>query len=142
MYYVNKDAINGNHGNPTTEAIGDCYILPDELIDGYISTLGFALLTIADDGVTVTAVAENKTALDDYLLNHPAPPMREQRENAYNTDPVIEWQGRSITVTEAAALWQYYSAEGDAETAESLTALIVAAKAEIRAKFPDEEGKV
>ena len=62
----------------------------------------------------------------------------EQREEAYNTSRIIPWDGGSITVTEAAQLWQYYAAEGNPK-AEQLQALIAAAKAEIRAQYPDEE---
>jgi len=60
------------------------------------------------------------------------------REEAYNTEPIIVWDGESITVTEAAQLWNYYAAEGS-DKAESLQILIAAAKAEIREKYPDEE---
>ena len=60
----------------------------------------------------------------------------EQREEAYNTDAIIEWDGGNITVTEAAQLWQYYSAEGNPKSYE-LTALIAKAKDEIREQHPD-----
>ena len=36
----------------------------------------------------------------------------QQREEAYNTEAIIEWDGELLTVTEAAQLWQYYAAEG------------------------------
>lgn len=62
----------------------------------------------------------------------------EQRENAYNTETIIPWGGDMLTVTAAAQLWQYYAAEGSYK-ADELQALIAAAKAEIRAKYPDEE---
>lgn len=62
----------------------------------------------------------------------------ELREQAYNTEAIIEWDGKYITVTEAATLWQYYAAEGS-EKATELTALIAAAKATIREQYPDEE---
>ena len=64
----------------------------------------------------------------------------EQREQAYNTDPCVSWDGAMLTVTEAAQKWQYYAAEGDAAKADALTALIAEAKATIREKYPDEEG--
>ena len=60
----------------------------------------------------------------------------ELREQAYNTERVIEWDGAMLTVTEAATLWQYYAAEGS-EKAGELTALIASAKAKIRAEYPD-----
>ena len=62
------------------------------------------------------------------------------REQAYNTDLVIQWCGAMLTVTEAAQKWQYYAAEGNAAKMDALTALIAAAKAEIRAKYPDNAG--
>ena len=62
----------------------------------------------------------------------------QQREEAYNTLAVIEWEGDKLTVTRAAQLWQYYAAEGDTEQAAALTALIAQAKKEIRAQWPDE----
>lgn len=63
----------------------------------------------------------------------------EQRELAYDTEPVIEWGGEMLTVTDAAQVWAYYAAEGRIDKTEQLTALIAAAKADIRAKWPDGE---
>lgn len=63
---------------------------------------------------------------------------KEQREKAYNTEKVIAWDGSTLTVTEAATLWQYYAAEGS-DKATELQTLIAAAKAEIRERYPDEE---
>ena len=60
----------------------------------------------------------------------------EKREEAYNTEAIIEYAGEMLTVTEAAQLWQYYAAEGNAK-ADQLTVLIAAAKATIREKYPD-----
>lgn len=60
----------------------------------------------------------------------------QKRENAYNTDPIIEWDGQNITVTEAAQQWEYYAAEGS-DKATTLTELIAAAKAKIREQYPD-----
>ncbi len=61
----------------------------------------------------------------------------EQREAAYNTAKIIPWDNGYITVTEAAQLWQYYAAEGNPK-AEELTALIAAAKAQIREEYAEE----
>ena len=60
------------------------------------------------------------------------------REEAYNTDPCIDWEGGTLTVTQAAQKWSYYAAEGS-DKAEKLQSKIAEAKAEIRAKYPDEE---
>ena len=70
----------------------------------------------------------------------PEPTPSELREQAYNTTPVIAWGGAMLTVTEAAQKWQYYAAEGDTAKMDALTALIAAAKADIRAKYPDNAG--
>jgi hypothetical protein len=60
----------------------------------------------------------------------------EMREEAYNTDPIIEWDGEYITVTEASTLWQYYAAEGSSK-AYMLQTLISNAKTQIREKYPN-----
>lgn len=65
----------------------------------------------------------------------------EQRENAYNTRPLIDWEGETLTVTQAATKWQYYAAEGS-EKADELQTLIAAAKQTIREQYPDEEVSV
>lgn len=67
------------------------------------------------------------------------PSPAEEREKAYNTQPIIEWDGEMLTVTQAAQKWQYYAAEGS-EKADELQALIAEAKQTIREQFPGEEG--
>ena len=62
----------------------------------------------------------------------------ERRELAYDTEPVIAWEGQMLTVTDAAQVWAYYAAEGRSDKTDELTALIAAAKYSIRAKWPDE----
>ena len=62
------------------------------------------------------------------------------REEAYNTQSIIEWDGSMLTVTEASQKWQYYAAEGNTAKTDALTALIAAAKQTIREQYPDEEG--
>ena len=62
------------------------------------------------------------------------------REEAYNTQAVIPWDGEMLTVTEASQKWQYYAAEVDTAKTDELTALIAEAKASIREQYPDEEG--
>lgn len=66
----------------------------------------------------------------------PEPTSAELREEAYNSEKVIEWEEEKITVTEAAQLWQYYAAEGN-EKATILTSLISEAKSAIREKYPN-----
>lgn len=62
----------------------------------------------------------------------------QKREEAYNTLACISWRDEEITVTKAALQWQYYTAEGNVEIAQQLTALIAEAKAQIREQIPDE----
>ena len=63
----------------------------------------------------------------------------EQREQAYNTEPCVAWDGAMLTVTEAAQRWAYYAAEGRSDKTDALTALIAAAKASIRERWPEKE---
>lgn len=62
----------------------------------------------------------------------------QQREEAYNTQAVVEYDGQMLTVTQAATLWNYYAAEGSTK-ADELRVLIAAAKQTIRDQYPDEE---
>lgn len=82
------------------------------------------------------------TGKNDVVLVEPepsdVPTPAEQREAAYNTEDIIEWDGEMLTVTQAAQKWQYYAAEGSPK-AEELTALIAEAKRTIREKYPDTE---
>ena len=65
----------------------------------------------------------------------PFTPM-ELREQAYETEKCIEWDGTMMTVDEANDMFLKYDAEGNSKS-NDLTALIAAAKAEIRNRFPD-----
>lgn len=86
------------------------------------------------DGVmTVTSWVAGEIPVEQEPVLTPT----EQRENAYNTERIIDWYGDMLTVTEAATLWNYYAAEGS-ERATELTRLIAVAKEEIRAKYPNE----
>lgn len=62
----------------------------------------------------------------------------ELREQAYETEKLIEWDGVMLTVDEANDIFLKYDAEGNTK-ADELTALIAAAKAGIRERFPDAE---
>ncbi len=63
---------------------------------------------------------------------------QEKRELAYETDPIIEWEGSMITVDQANKVYLEYSAEGSDKAAEIQT-LIVVAKTYIRELYPDAE---
>lgn len=113
---------------------------------------GEIVLCADDDFILRTDVAEDylRQMFEDGVLTltnvaeEPAPVVAEltpadHREDAYNTEPVILWEGEYLTVTQAAQKWQYYAAEGDMEQAGAITSLIAQAKKEIRAQYPDEE---
>lgn len=60
----------------------------------------------------------------------------ELREQAYETEKLIVWDGDMLTVDEANKIFLQYDAEGN-EKAEELTILIAHAKAEIRKRYAD-----
>ena len=86
----------------------------------------------SDNGLTFEEIQE---VTPDTVIPTPA----DLREEAYNTTPLIEWEGQMRTVTQAATKWYYYAAEGSAK-ADELQALIAEAKETIREQYPDEEG--
>ena len=61
----------------------------------------------------------------------------ELRERAYETDKVISYEGKMLTVDEANRKWQEYQAEGNSK-ANELTTMVANAKATIREHYPDE----
>ena len=61
----------------------------------------------------------------------------ELRERAYETDKVISYEGKMLTVDEANHKWQEYQAEGNSK-ANELTTMIANAKVAIREQYPDE----
>ena len=66
---------------------------------------------------------------------------KELRERAYETEKVISYEGKMITVDEANRKWQEYQAEGNSK-ANELTILIANAKATIREQYLDAEQSV
>ena len=74
----------------------------------------------------------------DRKAREPVLTSAQQREQAYNTKPIVEWDGQLLTVTEAAQQWAYYSAEGATGKTLELTSLISQAKRTIREQYPDE----
>lgn len=88
MFYINQAAdTSGNHGNPVSNQTEGMVVLPESLLTEYISTMGFAYLTV-DEG-TVAAVAINQEAYDAYQADHPAPP---------DPEPTAEEDLMSMTV--------------------------------------------
>lgn len=60
----------------------------------------------------------------------------EKRKEAYKTDLIITWENKMITVDEANKIFVEYFAEGNSKSDE-IQILIIAAKEEIREKYPD-----
>ena len=99
---------------------------PEEFVNLFYSTTpaGFVNIEVTDG--TVSNMTINQEALEAYIASLPTPQEptpSEKREEAYNTEKIIERNGAMITVTEASQLWQYYSAEGSPK-ADELTVLI------------------
>lgn len=63
----------------------------------------------------------------------------QKREQAYNTVPIVRWDGELLTVTQAAQQWAYYAAEGNTAKTDALTAQIAQAKQTIREQYPDDD---
>lgn len=120
------------------------------LPDNFPAPVSGEIALCADDGFVLRT-----DRVEDYLrqtfeggvltlTNTPVPEAEEttltpaqQREDAYNTEAVIEWDGEMLTITQAATKWQYYAAEGSDKAVE-LQTLIATAKQTIREKHPDE----
>ena len=111
----------------------DYLIVKDAIIENII------VCETAEIAAQLGAIASYAGAKIGDKYAPPSPPAAVLREDIYNTEPIIDWNGSKLTVTEASTLWQYYAAEGSAQ-ADVLQKLIASAKAEIRERFPDEGG--
>ena len=116
---------NGSYSNQTSSALIDgYYILPEELMPPH-----FPFFTIDSvDGDTITAVTDGE---------YPAVPAEDRRKQAYETEPIIEYNGGLITVDEARNIClEYYfeSTERAVEIVDELTAKITDAKEQIRGR--------
>ena len=95
------------------------------------------------DSIGAKEYYEGAAIGDEYNPPEPeGPTPSELREEAYNTQKIISWDGEMITVTEASQLWQYYSVEKDTEKTELLSQLVIEAKTKIREQYPDEDTSV
>lgn len=126
---------NGAHRNQS----GTFSTIPDGwavIPDGIAIPDTFPFVNIEVDGQTVTAMTAG-------IVPEPEIPLpSKQREEAYNTQAVISFEGEMLTVTQASQKWQYYAAEGNTAKTDELTALIAEAKAKIREQYPDGEANV
>ena len=62
---------------------------------------------------------------------------KECRQQEYETNPLIEWEGENVTVDQANVIFLRYFAESNPK-AEAIRPLIIAAKQSIRQMYPDE----
>ena len=123
---------NGAHRNQTGtfSAVPDGWaVIPDSIAIPET----FPFVDIEVDGQTVIAMTAGTVPEPE----QPSP--AKLREEAYNANAIIDWNGEMLTVTQAAQLWQYYSAEGASGKTLELTQLIAEAKATIRKQYHDEE---
>lgn len=121
---------------------------------GAFSTIPYGWAVIQDDMETPNfpfgevTVDETQTppVVTDWTAgivpNPETPSPAKQREEAYNTQTVISFEGEMLTVTQASQKWQYYAAEGNTTKTDELTALISEAKTSIREQYKDEEAYV
>ena len=125
---------NGCHLNQ----IGDFNYIPEgwALIPEGLETPNFPCGEIeveeVNDIITVTKWTPLEIPKTEYALT-----TSQLREEIYNNDPIINWEGSSITVSQASQKWMYYFVEGDNEKANELQKLIKKTKQEIREKYPD-----
>lgn len=146
MYIVYKD-----NKYPCTCQPGPAMVYTG-LPDGFPAQVDGEIILCADDGFVLRVDRAEDYQWQIFLAGEltltnvmePAPEpvhltAEELREEVYNTRAVILWGDDRLTVTQAAQLWLYYAAEGDVDQAGALTDLIAAAKADIRAQYPDAE---
>ena len=117
------DAEHDECGNITVEAW-------DEIVEVEVPVMGM---------VCRDASPEEIAEFESQQAEMPELSPSDLREQAYNTEPCVLWDGSMLTVTQAAQQWQYYAAEGRTDKTDALTALIAAAKEKIRAEWPDGE---
>lgn len=124
---------NGAHMNQTFHGVlpTGWAVVPDDL-----DTPNYPFGTVEVEEIDGRMTVTKWVATDVPTPKTPTP--SELREEAYNTQPIIEWDGEMLTVTQAAQKWQYYAAEGNPK-ADTIQALISEAKQRIRDQYPDEE---
>ena len=127
-----KPLDNGAHSNQEYHgSIPDGWaLLPDSV---YTPNFPFGEVTVDD---SVPPVVQTWTPLPTPESTKPT--QAQLREEAYNTQTIIEFDNSMLTVTQASQKWQYYAAEGNTIKTDELTALIAEAKARIREQYPDE----
>lgn len=137
MYYINNTPTNDNYGIPQTTDYANAIILPEELLQTYLENKGFVKLKVSDG--TIVEIEKNVEAYDAYMEANPemVVPASELRRIAYETEPIVEWEGNMITVDQAEDLFGKYFAEGREDVYETLRRVIAEAKTTIREQYPD-----
>ena len=119
---------NGAHRNQTIDVVipvlDGWAILPDDM-----ETPNFPFGDITVDETQTPPVVTGWTAgtIPEQEKFAPA----QLREEAYNTQTVIPWDGDMLTVTEASQKWQYYAAEGSTDKRSYKTVIAVLAVAAV-----------
>ena len=101
-----------------------------ESYDSLITSDTFPAREYHENTHAVLSYSEDKGIYWEYIPFTAA----ELREQAYETEKLIEWDGDMLTVDEANKIFLQYDAEGN-EKANELTTLISQVKAEIRARY-------
>ncbi|NDV45519.1 hypothetical protein D0T49_00430 [Paludibacter sp. 221] len=129
MYYY----IHNNSIFAFAKALPEGYKTSDKYEDRYTAyvLLSDKQATFYEANKTATVYEVWNMKLNDILVLSPA----DQRQAAYATQPIIDWQGEMITVDEANKLFLDYSAEGKAEIITELQGLIREAKEAIRGQY-------
>lgn len=113
-----------NNNATLISAINDSEsIIASELFPARIEKPGYKAILKYDDAQGVYW---------DYVPYTP----EELREKEYATNKCVVYDGKTMTIDEANALWIEYQAENNTKATE-LTVFIAAAKAVIREKYPD-----
>lgn len=124
---------NGSHRNHTyNDVVPDGWAVIPENMETQNFPFGDVEVSEINGVMTVTKWTPGEMPVPK------APTPTQQREQTYNTQPIVEWEGEMLTVTQAATKWQYYASEGSTK-ADELQALIAAAKQAIREQYPDKD---
>ena len=119
-----------------TELTGPVTVYADNDFELHVYTPGdFLRQEITDGSWLLTNISLPQPVAPEPQVLSP----RERREQAYETEPLIAYDGDMITVDEANKLFLQYSAEGNTQKYMDLQILIGRAKAAVRARFPDGE---
>ena len=112
-------------------------VIPDDM---ETSNFPFGEVTAEEIDGVMTVTSWTPGTIPEPEPEHKTP--AQQREEAYNTQEIIEWDGKMLTVTQAAQQWSYYAAEGRTDKTDALTELIATAKQSLREQCPDDNTEV